>query len=284
MAKRARISIAALFVALLALLAWMSLRGRASEPVFEGKSLSEWLVQLADSDKGVERDKAALAVQHIGTNAIPTLLQMLREEESPFKTKFLAWRRGWYDPFKIHIFEGGPSDIADRASAGFYELGPSAACAVPELSRMLDQNLSRNCSSGVAIVLGNIGPDAKAAVPALLRAAVSTNNFAHYYEFKALGQIHADPDSVVPVLIRVISNAPKDRIYAVTALRQFRGDAKPAVPALVALLNELNSETNSRRSKGINSYDRVQVEGALKKIDPETYALAVTNSEPASTQ
>src|SRR5208283_5521171 len=123
MAKRARVSIAALFVALLAVLAWTSLRRPASEPVFEGKSLREWLVQLKDSDSQVERDKAAVAVRHIGTNAIPTLLQMLHEEESPFKTKYLAWRRGWYNPFVIHLqMFGGPADVHQRAEAGFDKL------------------------------------------------------------------------------------------------------------------------------------------------------------------
>jgi hypothetical protein len=281
MAKRARVSIAALFVALLALLAWTSLRRPASEPVFEGKSLSEWLVQLEDSDSHVERVEAALAVRHIGTNGIPTLLQMLREEESPFTTKFLAWRRGWYNPFVLHLF-GGPADIFKRAEAGFDELGPSAACAVPELSRMLDEDPSLDGTSYVPSILGNIGPGAKAAVPSLLRAVVRTNTFGHYYEFKALGQIHADPDAVVPVLMGVISNAPKDRIDAVAALGQFRGDAKPAVPALVALLDDPSLQGNSS-GKGFIS-DRFQVERALQKIDPETYVRVVTNAGPPSTR
>jgi HEAT repeat protein len=283
MAKRARVLIAALFVALLALLAWTSLRKTGSEPVFEGKPLSEWLLQLKDSNSDVERIKAAEAVRHIGTNAIPTLLQMLREEESPFETKYLAWHRGWYNPFVIHLKGlGGPADIFERAEAGFRELGPSAAAAVPELSRMLDREPSLDGTSYVPSILGNIGPGAKAAVPALLRAALSTNTLEHFYELDALGQIHADPDSVVPVLIGIISNAPKDRIYAVRALGQFRGEAKSAVPALVALLNDPNLQGNSSR-KGLIT-DRFRVESALQKIDPETYARVVTNTDPASTR
>lgn len=281
MGKRKRFLVAALVVALLGWLAWTSLRGPASEPVYQGKSLRAWLVQLEDADSQVERDKAAAAVRQIGTNAIPTLLQMLREEESPFITTFLAWRGGWYNPFEIHIW-GGPSDVAQRAAAGFDELGPAAASAVPELARMLDQNISRECTSCIVEALGEIGPDAKGAVPSLLRAAVSAKTWEHYREFKALGQIHAEPCSVLPVLLGVISNAPKDRIDAVAALGQFRGDAKPAVPALVALLNDLNLESNSTRGKGFIS-DRSQVEIALQKIDPETYARVVTNTGPDST-
>lgn len=43
--------------------------------------MSQWLVQLADADTQAARDQAAGAIRSIGTNAIPSLVQMLREEE-----------------------------------------------------------------------------------------------------------------------------------------------------------------------------------------------------------
>jgi hypothetical protein len=174
MGKRAPILIGTLVVvAGLALLVWIPLSGLAPEPVYQGRALSDWPVQLTDSDSQAERDQAALAVRLVGTNAIPTLLQMLGSQESPFRTKYLAWRRGWYHPLGFHL-RRLPNNFA-RAQAGFDELGPSAALAVPDLIKILDENRSRECLDRTAAVLGNIGPGAKAAVPSLLRHAVSAN-------------------------------------------------------------------------------------------------------------
>jgi HEAT repeat protein len=283
MAKPGRSLIATLTIALLVMLAGALFYWPAREPVYGGKPLSYWLVQLEDSDRQVERHQAALAIRHIGTNAIPVLLRMLRANESPLKTELLAWRRGWYNPFVIHF--SSPADNFVRAQAGFDELGPDAAIAVPELTKILDENLSRECLRRTTIILGNLGPVAKAAVPSLLQMAVSTNTVEHYYEFDALGKIHANPDLVVPVLIQVMSHSHADRMYAVAAVGQFGGDAKPAVPALLALLNDPGVTTNtaSPHGSGFISHHS-QVERALQKIDPETYARVVTNTEPASTQ
>lgn len=281
MAKRNRMIIAILAAMLLVLPLWTSLPRPVPEPVYDGKPLGEWLVQLKDADKQIERDQAALAVRHIGTNAIPTLLLMLRSEESSFKSKFLAFRHGWYDPFGWHFSFGGPANSLARAEAGFHELGPDAVIAAPELAKILDENRSHELERRTASILGNIGPGAKAAVPALLRAATSTNTVEHYYEFDALGRIHAEPELVIPVLINVMSHSPADRIYAVTAARQFGGAAKAAVPELIALLNDPTVKASS--GNGFVS-DREQVERALREIDPETYSPAITNTGPISTR
>ncbi|MGA2245726.1 MAG: hypothetical protein ABSH48_12060 [Verrucomicrobiota bacterium] len=263
----------------LALLVWISSSGPAPEPEYQDRPLSYWVVQLADSDSQAERDQAALAVRSIGTNAIPVLLQMLGTPESPFRTKFLAWRRGWYRPFGFHIWQ--PPNNLGRAQAGFRQLGSSAAPAVPDLLKIRDENRSREFLDHTAAILGNIGPDAKAAVPSLLRAAVSTNRAEHSLDFEALGKIHAEPGLAVPVLVQVISNSPADRYYAVAAAGQFGSDAKAAVPILVALLGDPSISSVSPRGTGYVS-DRENIERALQKIDPATYARLVTNGQAAS--
>lgn len=287
MGRPVRSLITALAVGFLALAGWALLRRPAPEPSYGAKPLSDWLIQLEDSDNHVERDYAASAVRHIGTNGIPTLLRMMRSKESPITTELLAWRHGWYSPFDFfspflnrYIF-GGPSDIVVRAQAGFIALGPSAATAVPELSKILDQNLSAKYTSRTVRVLGKIGPAAKAAVRSLLRAAASTNNGDHYDEFVSIGEIHAEPDSVVPFLIGVMSNVPADRMYAVHVLGQFGGAAKSAVPSLLALLSDPNFKSDHQYGYKLLS-DRDVVERALEQIDPVTYAQVATNTAPAA--
>ena len=280
MHKRAPILISIFGAALLALVIWISLRGLTPEPMYGERPLSDWLVQLTDSDSKAERDQAALAVRCIGTNAIPALLQMLGSQESPFRSKFLAWRHGWYNPFAFFHFWQPPNNLA-RAQAGFNQLGPSAAQAVPDLIKILDENRSRECVNRTVAILGNIGPDAKASVPSLLRHAVSTNRAEHYQDFEALGQIHAESNLAVPVLIQVVSNSPGDRYYAVAALGHFGSDAKAAVPILAALLNDPSIPSTSPLGTGFVS-DRENIERALLSIDPNTYAQLVSQGKAAS--
>jgi hypothetical protein len=203
---------------------------------------------------------------------------MLRSEESPFKSKFLAFRHGWYNPF-VFIRFSEPYDACQRAEAGFEELGPRGAAAVPELIKILEENRSRESLRLIAMTLGKIGPNAKMAVPALLRAAVSTNTTDHFNEFEALGKIHSAPDIVVPVLIEVMSNSLVDRMDAVAAVEQFQSNAKSAVPALVSLLNDPSITTNERSAHDwVFISDRSRVERALQSIDPKTYAQVVSSN------
>src|SRR5437870_12631878 len=75
--------------------AWQVLRPR--EPSYQGKPLSVWLEgynPYRTSDSGVlveqpEWRKADESVRHLGTNAIPTLLKMLRARDTAFKTRLM---------------------------------------------------------------------------------------------------------------------------------------------------------------------------------------------------
>src|ERR1700722_4378595 len=83
MGKKRRILFSALLVMLLGGFAWWLLL--PSEPSYQGKPLSAWLQEYRVDRMG--SPDADEAVRHIGTNAIPALLQMLRASDSPLKTK-----------------------------------------------------------------------------------------------------------------------------------------------------------------------------------------------------
>jgi hypothetical protein len=75
-AKRWRIVLAILIVAMVGGVVWQVLRQR--EPVYQGKPLSVWLEGYTSRSarlRGVQ--KAKEAVRHAGTNALPMLLAML---------------------------------------------------------------------------------------------------------------------------------------------------------------------------------------------------------------
>jgi len=91
MRNRYRILLAVWALLLLGLIAWPVLRRR--EPVYQGKQVSVWLVQYAQNigflpglpgpeNPQLEKE-AETAIGHIGTNAVPIYLRMIRSGESP---------------------------------------------------------------------------------------------------------------------------------------------------------------------------------------------------------
>ena len=163
-----------------------------------------------------------------------------------------------------------------QARQGFQELGSRAIIAVPDLIKILDDNRSPNSQWAAACSLGSIGPGAKAAVPSLLRAAVSTNQPVRMSSIEALGDIHENADTVVPFLIKTLHDPFKgNRSNAAFALGAFGEAAKSAVPALVALFNDPN--VNSNPTPPMVSFDvRSNIRYALQQIDPE--GRVVTNA------
>jgi HEAT repeat protein len=279
MGKRGRVLIAIAAVAILAVLAWTVLYSPAPEPVCRGKPLSYWLQGfIPGSPNQPTYTDATVAVDAIGTNAIPVLVRMLRAHDSPLKTKFFFWaahvrflKLSYTPSFLINI----------QAQEAFRFLGPSAATAVPELIGILDQQISPHSEVSTALALANIGPEAKAAVPSLLSMATSTNEFVRGHALYALGRIHAEPGMVVPILVKALHDPfAMNRGTAAGALGRFGGNARPALPALLAMFHDPNVNSNSAyvHAYSFNADVLTQVEYALRQIDPETYAPVVTNS------
>jgi HEAT repeat protein len=94
----------------------------SDDPSYEGKRLDAWL-KMRDSNGYLSHD-ATNAIQHMGTNAIPALLQRLVYVKPPFRLP--AW------------------EINMDAVRGFITLGEQAKPALPQLQALLDgtnQNL-----------------------------------------------------------------------------------------------------------------------------------------------
>jgi HEAT repeats len=283
MAKRGRVLIAVAAVVLLAALARLLFHAPAPEPVYQGQPLSHWLIQNDPANNLAARNEAFSALDHIGTNAIPTLLHMMRAYDSPSKTEALNWAEQHHVP---GIDYTSADDTHDRAQKGFSVLGYRAVGAVPELIKILDQSASWQTKYRTAEILGYVGPGAMAAVPSLVRAATNTNEHVRLFAIQALGQIHADPDLVIPVLIKGLHDPDmQNRRVAAISLGNFQSDARPAVPALVKMLADPNVNSNSTPSPDQSTVTLSScVEAALQKIDSETYARVVTNTPPASTR
>ena len=251
-----KIVLAVVAVALVGVIVWQALSCER-EPVYQGKRLSEWLktYMTANLNQRIQAElEAHEAVRRIGTNAIPTLLRMLRAKDSPLKVKLMDLAER-HNIIKVYITA---EDWNSEAVSGFEVLGTNAQSAVPALTRIVDQNISPTSRYYAIQALSGIGPPAAEAVPSLLRCATDTDPEVRGVAIVALGYIHAEPDRVVPVLMNALHDPDSEvRESTLVALERFGPDAKLAVPALVELLNDPNSCV------------RTFANYALKAIDPD---------------
>lgn len=245
------------------------------------------------------------AVRHMGTNALPFLMNDFQAKDGLF------WRNvpGSFYPLGFVRWlrrMSGPSswERHDRAIYFLQALGPLAKPAIPALSACLDQP---DLAQPAVDILGfsdsrgrvSLGPEA---TPALLKAMANTNDTVRQIAANALGLIGSDPDRVVPALIHALKDPSRDvrgaaarsfggyktqfaiiipallpvlddpdpyvRQGATWMLGRFRKDAAVAVPKLLVLLNDPDIQV------------RTSATNALQLIDPETAAKAAPQTPP----
>jgi HEAT repeat protein len=118
--------------------------------------------------------------------------------------------------------------------------------------------------------IGELGPGAKSAVPALVQALKGKDAMVHEPALQALGKIHSEPDIVIPLLIGYLDD---DNLNdeAALALANYGSLAKPAVPKIIPLLHAQDDDARAAALK------------ALLKIDPEAYTNATKAAESTAT-
>jgi len=206
-----------------------------ADPVYQGKSLSEWLRGYDHDGRGSKLwDAADDAVRHVGTKAIPLLLEKLRQ----------------------------PDGTGNReASMAFIVLGAEARSAVPSLIKIYQENHSGDSRRAVEDVFSWIGPEAIEAIPLLLQAATNADMGIRANAAWALGEIHCEAKICVPALIQALKDSDGwTRLSAAHALGKFGIEAQTAVPALTKLLDDPDPMVSMRIQV------RSEAKGALEKI------------------
>ncbi len=277
MSKRLGIVFGVLLALVLGLLVWRASGPR--EPVFEGRTLTSWLDHhVASSDARPPYNspgwkKADEALRAIGTDGIPTLLQMIRAKDPPrMVLEMLATARRHGLTHRDYRYAEPRQREAEYA---FRVLGTNAASAVPELIRIYRANISPSSQMYAALSLGNIGRVAQAALPTLIENFTHTNKEVRFYAVSAVMSIGGQPDVVIPALTGALKDPNVHvRWNALSGLSRFGGRARPAVPEILNMLDDPGMVGNDSITQ--------QVQTALWRIAPEKVGrpLVVEDATP----
>ena len=269
MIKRVQITLALLLVVLAGVSGWQGHRLR--EPIYQGKRLGIWLdAYRIHGVAGVEswqvqvaQQEADEAVRHAGTNALPTLLEMLRAKDSALKVKLMDLARRQHF---IRIQYTPAEELNYQACCAFGVLRGRAQSAVTALINIANQDIS--CASGWYAVeaLALVGPPAPEAIPLLFGWATNADSSLRLYAVNALAGIRDRAGGALPVLLSALHDPDDDPQIRNAALRALQGlgpNARPALPVLVEFL---------RTAPG--GLEKSNAAAALKAIDPEAAAKA----------
>ena len=264
---------------LVAVAVWMALRSRPVDPVYDGKPLRVWLqghVASSAADPPYNSPgwkHADQVLRRAGTNALPTLVEMLAATDPP---RPLLWL---IDVAPRWI--GLPSRYRhsslrhEEARYGFEVLGPAAAPAVPSLIEMYQGRLSPDSRRCVAGALGSIGSAARPALPVLLQDFGHPDGQARFDAVTAVLHIGGEPDVIIPAMVPMLRDSKREiRWNAAVALSLLHGRARAAVPPLQDALRAATAGPDRDFQRAL--------ETALWRIAPEEvgYPLVVELAGP----
>jgi hypothetical protein len=263
MSNKRRILLVSLLIAILGVISWLILRQHDPEPVYNGKPLTYWLDSLINRTSHPSQVEAEKAVQKIGTNAIPTLLRLLRTRDSKFKLNLIQLTHKqhlvnlkWNTALFQHI----------QAETGFRCLGPNGKSALPDLIEIYNKRPPGQYNDApwvIPSIFAAMGPAAADAVPQLAQDTADADRSIRSRAVLVLGQIHARPDLAVPALTRSLRDSDSHlQEEAAFSLAAFGTNAQFAITGLITALSD--------------PYPNVRTAAAyaLKQIDPAAAANA----------
>ncbi|MGH7972757.1 MAG: HEAT repeat domain-containing protein [Limisphaerales bacterium] len=242
----------------------------AQEPTSSAHSLQQWVTILGIHNNRTDYENAQRAIQYVGTNAIPLLLQWIAYD--PHRPS--DWPPG--------VAYGDPQQfaLANDAVYAFRTLGPAAAPALPGLSNLVAAsgcaraieamgyirpdslpyliailtNGTPRARGSAALALAGFGTNARPAVPALILCL--TNSVARDCAFKSLAYLNLEPKLVVPTFTNLATD-PTVRETAIRMLGAMGENARAALPTITSALNDTNE------------YVRWTATNTLQNIAPE---------------
>jgi len=194
--KRRRVIIVCVLAAIALVVAiWMLPR---REPVYQGKTLSQWISEASIGSWPRQSPLAAdEAIHQIGTNGFPIITKLLRSRDSALKSRLLAL---YYKQSFIRIHIATQDERHRYALAACWALGPEARPLLPEVGKALP-HMDPYFRPAFENWLQSFGSEAGAVVPALLTVMQDRKNPTRQTAAQTLGKISMQHRAeVIPVL------------------------------------------------------------------------------------
>lgn len=241
------------------------------EPSYEGKQLRAWFLQYCRASSRYEhdetrREEAVFALRHMGTNALPYLLEQAfsTNQDSAFKTNLSAVLRALPRAWGFSPFIKA-EDRRIESGHVIHDLKPPAHALLPALTNFLSHSSDPGDPSYHAALFlsGCVGSGGEAAVPYLVRALQQRSGWASGLAAQSLQWLGPQAKAAVPAMIAALPD-PFCTHPLIDALGALGPDARAAIPALQKFLTHTNQA------------NRLQAAVALCRIDPgQTAAVAV---------
>ena len=212
MGKQVKVALVVLTVALIGVIVWY-VAHRPDKPIYQGRTLTNWLgdfgavqVTFTPPRRGMaiaSTREANEAVHQIGTNAIPTLLALLRVKDSALKVKLIyLLQRQHLLKFRLRPAE----EWNAIAACAFSVVGTNAKPAVPELIAIANQNISKESRCSAIGSLGGIGPAAAEAIPFLFQCMTNADSQVRSAAYGTMLLI--DPKAAAKAGVAITKTAP----------------------------------------------------------------------------
>jgi HEAT repeat protein len=213
-------------------LALLATRRTTDEPSYQDKRLSEWVSLLKDNNSDsfdVTGNQIQLAIQSMGTNALPYLLECISYEPPRWRREI---RKRLPDEFadngKVQgLVDGQAHDRARAAVLAFAMLGTNASPAIPELVSLMQDTNTPYRAVLAMVALGEIGD---AGFPALTNALSNPRQIRRVVIIHVIGS-QIDTNLSMPTLLAALSdNEPSVRRAATIVLQRIAPEALTNAP------------------------------------------------------
>lgn len=168
-------------------------------------------------------------------------------------------------------------EVRSRAEGAVGDVGAGAKAALPAL---MDSVKRQGASINGIWALGQIGPDARAAIPLLEKISRETTGRKRTYAADALWRITPGHPIAVPTLANALEDAnPHARREAAEALQRIGAAARPAMPSLMTALQDSDATVRICAARALIEVAPTSAEGidvlkeALSRPVPHPYDL-----------
>ena len=282
-------TVALSFVIILLIVAWAFMTG-GSEPRYQGRALSMWLVDLDANKAGNVRERAKIVLTEAARKAAPRFIQTLRAKDSDFKLLMigLARRQGMAFGFRT---------ADERREKAVGEFSRFSVGAIPVVTNLLDDPA---LAVQATRTLGGTG--LAGAVP-LIRALNHTNASVRMHATLGLSSLYSNnvrfknlvqapgwsgnfpTNVVVAAIVKLLKDeSPDARASAAFALGDMREQPESVIPALTECLAETtDSQVRQAVAEALGRYGRraIAAVSSLKQLMDDSDPAVRTAAERA---